>query len=496
MLRVLKFGGTSVGNASYIRKVAEIVHANSRVSKVVVVVSAISGVTNKLVSAASGAAKGDANYVTEIFHELRDQHCAVLHELISSPSERDRLTRIIDGFLEEGTRLCRGTSLLRELTPRANDAITSLGERLSVPLLAAALKQRGVASEALEATELIVTDCSHCAAEPRLNLTRERCKSRLLPLLKDGVVPVVTGFIGATADGILTTLGRGGSDYSATILGAALGAQEVVIWTDVDGFFTADPRIVPYACTISEISSREASELAFFGAKVLHPKTLRPLIQPGISLWIRNTFAPDKPGTKITQTGAANSTGVTALTAFADAALITVGGPGIAGVPDVLGRTLSITREFRTDVLLVSQSSSENEICLVVPSSAAKLTVEELRSEFAQDLAYEKVEHIEVDSTVAIVTVVGQKIRGTSVVGRTFCALARANVDTVATAHGASDCNFSFVVAKKDMRSALTAIHQEFQLGTLSSDVAAKSSFTPQACSFPPSVEICSLSAD
>jgi bifunctional aspartokinase / homoserine dehydrogenase 1 len=467
MLRVLKFGGTSVGDAPSIRRVAEIVRATSRVSEVVVVVSAMRGVTNQLVKGASQAANGDVEQVTTIFNQLRDQHHAALEELISAPQERERIGLIIEELLAEGTRLCRGTSLLRELPPRANDAITSLGERLSVPLVAATLRQMGVTSEPVEATELIVTDSSHGAADPRLDLTRRRCKSRLTPLIEQAVVPVITGFIGATAEGVLTTLGRGSSDYSAAILGAALDAQEVVIWTDVDGFLTADPRIVPDACTIPEISYREASELAFFGAKVLHPKTLRSLQQQGIPLWIRNTFAPEKPGTKITPAGAGNGGGAIALTAFADAAMITVGGPGIAGVPDVLGRTLAITRDLRADVLLVSQSSSQNEICLVVPSSLGKNTAEELRREFAQDLAYEKMEHIAVDSTVSIVTVVGQNMRGMSgVVGRTFCALRRANVDTVATAHGASECTFSLVVAKKDVRPALTAIHKEFQLGT------------------------------
>jgi bifunctional aspartokinase / homoserine dehydrogenase 1 len=496
MLSILKFGGTSVGDASCISRVAEIVCANARVSSVLVVVSAMSGVTNKLVKAASEAAKGDADQITGVFSELREQHYAALKELILSAEERDRIAGNIEVLLEEGRRLCHGTSLLCELTPRVNDAITSLGERLSVPLVAAALRQRGVASEPIEATELIVTDSAHGSADPWLDLTRERCKSRLMPLIEHGVVPVVTGFIGATAEGVLTTLGRGGSDYSAAILGAAVEAQEVVIWTDVDGFLTADPRIVPEACTIPEISYREASELAFFGAKVLHPKTLRPLQQHGIPLWIRNTFAPEKPGTKITPAGAGNGSGVTALTAFADAAMITVGGPGIAGVPDVLGRTLAITRELRADVLLVSQSSSQNEICLVVPSSLAKDTVEELRREFAQDLAYEKVEHIAVDSTVAIVTVVGQKMRGMSgVVGRTFCAMGRANVDTIATAHGASECKFSFVVAKKDMQPALAAIHKEFQLGTLSSHAGANT-FAPRPCGLAQDLESCSLSAD
>jgi len=497
MLRVIKFGGSSVADAACIGKVAEIVQATSRVSDLVVVVSAMSGVTNKLVAAALAAEKGQTDRVAEIFEQLRTQHYTVLSELIAVADQRKELAGTIDTLLAEGTRLCHGTNLLRELTSRANDAITSLGERLSVPLVAAALRQREVASEAIEATQLIVTGASHGAADPWMDLTRERCRSRLLPLLEQNVVPVVTGFIGATPEGVLTTLGRGGSDYSAAVIGAALDAQEVVIWTDVDGFLTADPRLVPDACTLAEISYREAAELAFFGAKVLHPKTLRPLVDGDIPLWIRNTFAPEKPGTKITATGAANGRGVTALTAFTDAALITVGGPGIAGVPDVLGRTLAITRELRADVLLISQSSSENEICLVVPSSMANVTVEELRREFTQDLAYEKVEHIAVDATVAIVTVVGQKIRGMSgVVGRTFCALGRANVDTIATAHGASDCKFSFVVSKKDMQTALAAIHQEFRLGTLASDAGPESNFATRPCSLTQEFEACRVSAD
>jgi len=495
MRYILKFGGTSVGNACCIEKVVEIIHETSRAAQVVVVVSAMSGVTDKLVKTASQAARGEAGQVAEVFGELREQHHATLEQLISDLSQRDRIGRVIDELLDEGARLCQGTSLLRELTPRVNDAITSLGERLSVPLVAAALKQRGVSNEAIEATELIVTDSSHGAADPWLDLTRERCRSRLMPLIEQGMVPVVTGFIGATADRVLTTLGRGGSDYSAAILGAALDAQEVVIWTDVDGFLTADPRTVSEACVIPEISYREATELAYFGAKVLHPKTLRPLIERGIPIWIRNTFAPEKPGTKITPTGAVNGSGVTALTAFADAALITVGGPGIVGVPDVLGRTLAITREVRADVLLVSQSSSQNEICLVVPSNLANVTVQELRREFAQDLAYEKVEHIAVDSTVAVATVVGQKIREVpGVVGRTFCALARANVDTIATAHG--EYKFSFVVPRKDVQAALAAIHTEFRLGTSSSPTDVKANFAPQPCGLGQEFESCSLSAD
>ncbi len=473
-LRVMKFGGTSVGDASCIGKVIEIIRSASRDSNVVVVVSAMSGVTNKLVEAATQSEAGDHSPVGAIFEELRQQHQAAASALIHSAEERSRIDRKMKELFQEGDRLCQGTILLRELTLRARDSISSLGERLSAPLVAAALADRGVPSEAIEATELVVTDSCHGAADPCIDETRERCEARLRPFLEQGIVPVVTGFIGATAEGVLTTLGRGGSDYSATILGAALDADEVTIWTDVDGLQTADPRLVPGCCTIPEISYREAAELAYFGAKVLHPKTLRAVVQCGIPLWIRNTFAPELPGTKITPTGPPDGGGMKALTAISDVVLITVGGPGIVGVPDVLGRTFRSTAAVRADVLLISQSSSQNDICLVISSSLAKSTVEALRHEFAHDLAHERMEHISVDATVAIVTVVGQNMRGIAgVVGRTFSALDRENVNVVAIAQGSTDCTISFVVAKKDMKAALVGIHREFQLGsTLNTAIA------------------------
>ena len=497
LLRVVKFGGTSVADAACIEKVVEIIRSAYEESDVVVVVSAMRGVTNKLLQAASESEAGNESAVAETFEQLRRQHAAATGALIRSQEERERIGLKMDELFDEGDRLCRGTMLLRELTLRARDAISSLGERLSVPLVAAALEERGLASEAIEATELVVTDSSHGAADPWLDLTRDRCAARLLPLLKEGTIPVVTGFIGATPDGVLTTLGRGGSDYSATILGSVLGADEVVIWTDVDGLLTTDPRLVPDARTLFEVSYREAAELAYFGAKVLHPKSLRPVMQHGIPLWIRNTFSPEKSGTKITLSGSANGVGVTALAAVSDAALITVGGPGIAGVPDVLGRTFSITRELRADVLLISQSSSQNDVCLVVPSSLAKRTLEELRREFAQDLAYDQVEHITLDSTVAIVTVVGKNIRSISgIVGRTFSALGHENVETVAMAHGASECNISFVVAKRDLQRALAAMHREFRLDTLGPQDHAAENFRRPSHSLTYQPERVSASAD
>jgi bifunctional aspartokinase / homoserine dehydrogenase 1 len=474
-IRVMKFGGTSVGSASCIEKVVEIVRAASRESHVVVVVSAMSGVTNKLVEAATQSEAGVYARVAAIFEAIRQQHEVAIGALVHSAAERTRIDLKVKELLDEGDRLCRGTLLLRELTPRTRDAISSLGERLSAPLVAAALAEHGVSCHAIEATELIVTDSCHGSADPCLDLTRERCHAHLRPFLEQGVVPVVTGFIGATPEGILTTLGRGGSDYSATILGSALNADEVIIWTDVDGLQTADPRLVAGGCTIPEISYREASELAYFGAKVLHPKTLRPVMRCGIPLWIRNTFSPHEPGTKITPAGPSRAPGVTAITAISDAVLITLGGPGLAGVPDVLGRTFRTTAAIRADVLLISQSSSQNDLCLVISSTLAKGTVEALRHEFAHELAHEPSEHIHTDATVAIVTVVGQGMRGIAgFIGRTFGATDRENINVIAIAQGATECTISFVVSKKDMQAALISIHREFRLGEASSDAMSE----------------------
>lgn len=466
-LRIMKFGGTSVGHASAIRKVVDIIRSASRDGDLVVVVSAMSGVTNQLIEAATQAQAGNRESVEMIFEQLRARHNAVVSALIHSVPVRSHINRQMEQVFREGERLCQGTNLLRELTLRACDSISSLGERLSAPLIAAALTECGVASEAIEATELIQTDSCHGCADPRMDVTGESCEARLRPLLRQGIVPVVTGFIGATAEGALTTLGRGGSDYSATILGAVLDADEVTIWTDVDGLMTADPRLVPGAATIPEISYREAAELAHFGAKVLHPKTISAVTACGIPLWIRNTFSPELPGTRITPTGPSTDGGVKGLTAISDVALITVGGPGIVGVPDVLGRTFATTATVRANVLLISQSSSQNDICLVVASSTAERTAESLRREFAEDLAHEKVEHITLDQKVAIVTVVGKNMRSSGTVGRTFTALSRANLNIIAIAQGSSECNISFVVAEHDVKAALQATHREFQLGAL-----------------------------
>jgi len=464
-LRVMKFGGTSVGDAECIRRTAEIVAAAARQAPVVAVVSAMGGVTNRLISAAQAAEQGDEQIGAAIAGDLRSLHATAISALIKDTAARAQLTAETESILQEVSNLCRGTALLRELTPRTLDAISSSGERLSARLLAAALCALGSPSLAVDATELIVTGSEHGQAEPLMAETRERASERLLPLLTSGQIPVVTGFIGATAQGVLTTLGRGGSDYSATILGAALGAAEIIIWTDVDGVLSADPRLVPEARLLREISYAEAAELAYFGAKVLHPKTLRPVAEAGIPVWIRNSFAPEKPGTKITRTGRPAESGVKAITSISNVSLITLGGAGIVGVIGVAAKTFTAVADVRANVLLISQASSGNDICFIVESGDAQRVVAALRQAFAADLAHHQVEHITVDPLIAIVAVVGERMRGTpGIAGRVFSALGKESVNIIAVAQGSSEYNVSFVVEASLMQTAVKAIHREFDL--------------------------------
>ncbi len=465
-LQVMKFGGTSVNDASCIAKVANIIKTAALNSDVVVVVSAMRGVTDQLVEAATQSEAGNQHRVATIFQELRKRHETAANVLIHSADKQQRIARKIRQLVQKANTLCQETRLRRELTLRALDSISGLGERLSAPLVAAALEERGVASEAIDATELIVTDSCYGSAEPYMDLTRDRCEARLRPLLMQGIIPVVTGFIAATADGIPTTLGRNSSDYSGTILGAALDAHEVTLWTDVDGILTTDPRLVPCASSILEMSYREASDLADLGAKVLHPKTMHALLQSGIPLSIRNTFAPDRPGTKITPKGSLNGPGVKAAAVASDVALITVRGSGVSETPDILRRTLATAAAIPVQVRLVPQSSSsKNAVCIVVSSALAESAVEALRHEFAQDLTRKKVKHITLHPSVAIITLVGRNLgNAADIIGRLTAALNCDNVKVFGLAQPFSGCNIALVVAQQDIKEALVTTHRELQL--------------------------------
>ncbi len=468
----MKFGGTSVGSALRIEKVAEIIQAAANHSNVVVVVSAMSGVTNQLIEAATESQAGNAGAVDKILRELRLQHELVAGALLRTSVERQRIGQQIYQLFREGEMLCQAAIANRKLTPQTRDSIASLGERLSAPLIASALTERGLASQAIAATEVILTDANYGAADPYMDATRERCEARLRPLLHQNVIPVLTGFIGATRDGLLTTLGRGGSDYSATILGAALDADEVIIWTDVDGVLTADPRLVPEACTIPEISYTEAADLAHFGAKVLHPKTLRPVMQSHIPVWIRNSFAPEQPGTRITPAGIASRGEVKAVTAIGEARWITVSGVGAAEVHECLWpRTRFVVRASGRRVVDGS-IRMRDQFSIAVSLAFAEPAAGALRTEFAQEFTQGKLDRVAVGPAVAMVTLVGQALHNLPEVReRSLAALDHAEVEIVAIGEASSECHLSFVVKPGDVNEALVVLHQEFLLGRLDSQV-------------------------
>lgn len=461
---VMKFGGTSVGDGECIAHVANLItEAVNRGDQVAVVVSAMSGVTDALVRAARTAAEGDGTTFRRVKTDLLVRHLVAVDQAVGNGADlRDEIT----AALEDLEQLCHSIYILGECTPRALDMVSSLGERFTSRILATTLNHRGIPAEAIDATEIIVTDDNFGAANPIMELTCQRTCERLEPLLDAGVVPVVTGFIGATQDGVTTTLGRGGSDYTAALVGRCLEADAVWIWTDVDGVMTADPRIVPDARTLPEISYAEAAELSYFGAKVLHPKTIRPAIERGIPLRIKNTFNPDGPDTLITQEATRDRRPVKAVTAIRNLSLITVAGRGMLGVPGVAAKVFSAVAQEGISVLMISQSSSEQSICFVVEEQSSARAVAALERAFERELARKDIDRIWADDHVVIIAVVGATIRTTpGIAAKVFGALGRNGVNVISIAQGSSEHNLSLVVADEDAEAAVRHIHAEFELG-------------------------------
>jgi aspartate kinase len=307
---------------------------------------------------------------------------------------------------------------------------------------------------------VIVTDAAHQSASPDMDATQARAEAVIEPLLAAGTVPVITGFIGATPAGVVTTLGRGGSDFSAAIFGVVLRAGEVWIWTDVDGVMTADPRVARQARTLASLTFREISELAFYGAKVLHPKTIRPVIERQIGLWVKNTFNPDCPGTRVVPDNGPVAGSVKAVTAFKGQCILTLEGRGMIGIPGIAARTFGAVARTGTSVAMISQASSEQSICFVVPCHSAGAVLRALEGEFSQELARRDIDSITSSAETAVVTVVGAGMRHTpGLAGRIFTALGQAGVNVIAIAQGSSECSISLVVLAAEADNAVRAVH-------------------------------------
>ena len=462
---VMKFGGTSVGSADALVNATQIIRdAKKDWDRVVVVTSAMSGVTNLLLDSAASASQGMADSLPQAESTLRQKHFDALDALVKDESLREQAKQKINALILSFVNLCSAMAVLGEASPRAMDAVASLGERMSIHLLAAVANSAGIKAKAIESSEFMVTNDHFQNAHPDFKVTAEKTRQLLNPLMDEDIVPITTGFIGATTEGVITTLGRGGSDYSAAIIGSVLPADEVWIWTDVDGVMTTDPRIVPNAVTLPEISYNEIAELAYYGAKVLHPKTLRPVVDAGIGLRICNTFNPSHPGTRLVASksnGKVNGKVIKAVTAIRKQRLITIEGRGMLGVPGVAARAFGAVASTGTSVPLITQASSEQSICFAVPSELSPTVLSALENAFATEIADEDIDRVWSTEDVSIITVVGSGMRHTpGVSGKVFSQLGENDINILAIAQGSSEVSISLVVDSADTEHAVKALHE------------------------------------
>jgi aspartokinase/homoserine dehydrogenase 1 len=488
---VHKFGGTSVRDAQCFANVAGIVieHQNktngASPGEIVVVVSAMSGVTNQLIAGARAAAEGKDTVYREIKAGLLSRHFDVVETLLTHSPERLEVGGLVEDRLHELERLYRSIAVLGELTARGRDAVASVGEQFAANILAAVLRERGVRAQAISATELIVTDDNFGTATPLMDHTRQRLQQRIKPLVERGAIPVITGYIAATERGVTTTLGRGGSDYTAAIVGVGLDADEVWIWSDVDGILTADPNLVLQARTLTELSYTEAAGLAYFGADVLHPKTIRPVTESGIPLRILNSFNPIHPGTLIVETPNPDRELLPAIISTTGLSLIAVGSQDDTWTLPMAARALQRLSEAGVDVLMFSQSFSEHSLNLVVREQDQAHCLNILSREFGGDSPRERshpsptgesldrpplrklgdVCSLGIREKVATISVVG--VPGwneNGIVPHTFAALGKHGTRVIAVAQAATEYSVSFCIPEEQVADTVSFLHRELGL--------------------------------
>ncbi len=432
---------------------------------VVAIVSAMSQVTNTLLATLEAGGRGDRTTVEANLAALRQKHLDTCEELVSS-QRREAAAAHIHDILENFDRVARGILLLGERPERSEDAAVPTGEKLSGMLLSEVLKQQGIDAEPVDGSEVIVTDSVFGGASPLLAETAQKAASKLRPILDRGGVPIVTGFNGATKDSVPTTLGRGGSDFSASIIASALDADELWIWTDVPGILTADPRIVSNAGVLAEVTYNEAAELAYNGAKVLHPRTLAPLVEKKIPVRIKNSFDPRQPGTRISEEPP-GSVGVRAVTALPKVTLLSIEAVSISlSGAQLMARALEAAARAKVEVLLLTRSSFRQNFCMLMRSEEVDAVIDSLHEELALELAHGYVHPIDVDHSVGLLAAVGEGMRGTpGFAGRLFAAMSENAINVIAIAQGSSELTIAIVVNENDLTKAVQAIHAQCGLG-------------------------------
>ncbi len=457
MIKVLKFGGTSLGSAARVENVANIVKEKAlQAPTLVVVVSAVGGVTDQLLDCAK-TAEDNGLVAQSKLGKIRQRHA----EVFAQPLQDTRTSEAMSSMFAELQDLLKGVSLVRECSPRTMDLLLSFGERLSASLMTTLLRTKGLAAEYLDARQMVITDKRHGGAKVHIEPTYALIKSRILP----DKIYVATGFIGSSEDGITTTLGRGGSDYTAALFGAALDAEGIEIWTDVDGFMSADPRSVKEAFILPRISYEEAMELSYFGAKVIHPQTLVPAIKKNIPVFIKNSFAPNNPGTVISPTGDGGQHPVKGIASFGGISIINVQGGGMVGVPGIASRLFGALAAKSINVIMISQASSEHSICFAVQSKDAVPACEAIRTEFDAEMIAGKIDQLEQTDGLTIIAAVGEDMAGIpGIAGKLFGALGQNSINVIAIAQGSSERNVSLVVNSRDAVKAVNVIHSAFYL--------------------------------
>jgi aspartokinase/homoserine dehydrogenase 1 len=461
-LLVMKFGGTSMGSAERIRVAAAICTEQKAQRPVLAVVSAMSGVTDLLLGALRHAEADDEAGIESSIRTLSERHEKTCHELLGEPARCDRALAGIRDLIADFRRIAHGMLMLGDRPPKSVDEAIAIGERLSALMIAEYLESSGIAARAINSAEVIVTDAVFGNATPIMEATRRKAGSLIEPLLGSGILPVLTGFNGATVDGRPTTLGRGGSDFSASILAAALDASELWIWTDVDGIMSADPRSVREARVLDALTYNEAAELAYNGAKVLHPRTLAPLIERQIPVWSKNSFHREHPGTRIISTVEAPS-GPRAVTSIANVALVSIE-PASAAVSGtrLMARALEALADANAEVLALSSSSYRQSFCFLVRKEELAAVMKSLEADLALELTHGYLKPIAVDDNVGLLALVGEGMRGTpGLAGRLFQAISEQNVNIIAIAQGSSELTISIVVRRDGLERAIQAVHRE-----------------------------------
>jgi aspartokinase/homoserine dehydrogenase 1 len=458
-MQVLKFGGTSVANADNISKVVAIVKESVKKDKTIVVVSALGGVTDLLLNAAALAAEGDEAYKDKL-NLVEQRHLEATKQLIPV-TYQSQLLSLVKKSCNEIEDICNGIFLLRELTPRSKDRIGSYGEWLSSQIISAKLKAEGVDNVWKDARELIVTNSNFTNAEVDFLATHQQV-NEFFPHQPASLF-LIPGFIAANKNGITTTLGRGGSDYTAAIIASALTAKSLEIWTDVSGMMTADPRLTANARIIPHISYQEAMELSHFGAKVIYPPTIQPVMTKNIPVWIKNTFAPEDAGTLIESSANKNGNIVRGISSINNIALLSLEGSGMIGIPGFSKRLFEALSNEKINVILITQSSSEHSICVAVDGVTAAKAKQAVDAAFANEIALQKVEPLIIESELSIVALVGENMRShPGISGRMFSTMGRNGVNIRAIAQGSSEKNISAVIATKDVRKSINVLHEEF----------------------------------